>query len=146
MTKQVSIIGGSGFIGSYMTQKFLNEGYSVKISVTDKSKVEKYQHIAAMGDVEIEACDVLKPASVQAFLQGTQNLVHVGSPFYFGAYDNEKEVIEPTVLGTLNVLEAAKEVANLNKVLLVSSTVAINGYVPVSAYDPQNNHTDRMQR
>jgi nucleoside-diphosphate-sugar epimerase len=39
--KKVGIIGGSGFIGSYNTQKFLDEGYKVKVSTTDISKKEK---------------------------------------------------------------------------------------------------------
>ena len=41
--KKVGIIGGSGFIGSYNTQKFLSEGYKVKVSTTDLSKKEKYE-------------------------------------------------------------------------------------------------------
>ena len=42
--KKVGTIGGSGFIGTYNTQKFLNEGYKVKVSTTDLSKKEKYEH------------------------------------------------------------------------------------------------------
>ena len=40
--KKVGIIGGAGFIGSYNTKKFLEEGYQVKVSATDISKKEKY--------------------------------------------------------------------------------------------------------
>ncbi|HEY9184920.1 MAG TPA: NAD-dependent epimerase/dehydratase family protein [Salegentibacter sp.] len=36
--KTVGIIGGSGFIGSYITRKFLQEGFEVKVSVTDINK------------------------------------------------------------------------------------------------------------
>ena len=43
--KKVGIIGGSGFIGSYNTQKFLDEGYSVKASTTDISQKDKYKHL-----------------------------------------------------------------------------------------------------
>ena len=43
--KTVGIIGGSGFIGSYNTKKFLTEGYKVKVSSTDISKEEKYSHL-----------------------------------------------------------------------------------------------------
>lgn len=44
--KKIGIIGGSGFIGSYNTKKFLNEGYQVKVSTTDLSKKEKYENNA----------------------------------------------------------------------------------------------------
>ena len=43
--KKVGIIGGSGFIGSYITKAFLENGYEVKVSTTDISKKEKYQHL-----------------------------------------------------------------------------------------------------
>jgi len=33
--KKVGIIGGSGFIGSYVTKEFLNHGYEVKVSTTN---------------------------------------------------------------------------------------------------------------
>jgi len=46
--KTVGIIGGSGFIGSFNTQKFLNEGYKVKVSTTDLSKKEKYEHLLSL--------------------------------------------------------------------------------------------------
>ena len=50
--KKVGIIGGSGFIGSYNTQKFLDEGYKVKVSTTDISKKEKYDHLLSLENAE----------------------------------------------------------------------------------------------
>lgn len=50
--KTVGIIGGSGFIGSFNTQKFLNEGYQVKVSTTDLSKKEKYEHLLSLKNAE----------------------------------------------------------------------------------------------
>lgn len=65
--KKVGIIGGAGFIGSYNTRKFLEEGYPVKVSVTDRSKKEKYQHLMALPNsnkLEIVELDVQKPAQL----------------------------------------------------------------------------------
>jgi dihydroflavonol-4-reductase len=56
--KTVGIIGGSGFIGSYNTQKFLNEGYKLKVSTTDISKKEKYEHL-----LKISTCRKLRNRS-----------------------------------------------------------------------------------
>ena len=50
--KTVGIIGGAGFIGSYNTQKFLSEGYKVKVSVMDLSKKEKYTHLLQLKNAE----------------------------------------------------------------------------------------------
>jgi len=43
--KTAGIIGGSGYIGSYVTKRFLEENYSVKVSARDISKKKKYQHL-----------------------------------------------------------------------------------------------------
>ena len=48
--KTVGIIGGSGFIGSYITKKFLEEGFNVKVSSTDISNKEKYQHLSSLSN------------------------------------------------------------------------------------------------
>ena len=46
--KKVGIIGGAGFIGSYITREFLDNGYVVKVSVTDITKEEKYRHLTGL--------------------------------------------------------------------------------------------------
>ncbi len=49
MGKSVAIIGGSGFIGTRLTRRLLNEGYHVKI--IDKVRSETYPHLWIEGDV-----------------------------------------------------------------------------------------------
>ena len=50
--KKVGTIGGSGFIGTYNTQKFLNEGYKVKVFTTDLSKKEKFEHLLSLKNAD----------------------------------------------------------------------------------------------
>ena len=42
------IIGGSGFIGSYITKIFLEENYKVKVSSTDINNKSKYEHLLTL--------------------------------------------------------------------------------------------------
>jgi len=44
----VGIIGGSGFIGSDVTKRFLEAGYLVRVSATDISRKDKYGHLLAL--------------------------------------------------------------------------------------------------
>jgi dTDP-D-glucose 4,6-dehydratase len=45
MNKKVGIIGGAGFIGSQITNVFLDNNFEVKVGTTNISMVEKYQHL-----------------------------------------------------------------------------------------------------
>ena len=57
----VGIIGGAGFIGSYVTKQFLGNGYRVKVSATDISNKEQYAHLSALpngANMELVPLDV----------------------------------------------------------------------------------------
>ena len=48
----IGIIGGSGFIGSYITKIFLEENYKVKVSTTDISNKNKYEHLQTLTNAD----------------------------------------------------------------------------------------------
>ncbi|RYE30689.1 MAG: SDR family NAD(P)-dependent oxidoreductase, partial [Sphingobacteriales bacterium] len=101
--KKVGIIGGSGFIGSYNTQKFLNEGYKVKVSATDLSKKEKYEHLLKLNNadqLEIVQLDVTDRAALEDFVSGCAIVVHGGTPFQLDVKDPQTELFDPTIKGT----------------------------------------------
>ena len=55
--KTVGIIGGSGFIGSHITKKFLVENFTVKVSSTDIANKSKYEHLLGLENAEnLEIC------------------------------------------------------------------------------------------
>ncbi|BAX81756.1 NAD-dependent epimerase/dehydratase family protein [Labilibaculum antarcticum] len=70
--KKVGIIGGSGFIGSHTTKKFLQEGFKVRVSTTDISAMLNnikpsrnarviYKNEAAKKDLGIEFNPAIVP-------------------------------------------------------------------------------------
>lgn len=136
--KKVGIIGGSGFIGSYNTRKFLEEGYRVKISTTDISKEEKYEHLKRLPNaenLEIEQLDVQDREQLQKFLKGCNILIHGGTPFQLDVKDPEKELFEPTINGTRNFLEAAQNTPEIEKVVFIASVAAYNTNFPLPPGD-----------
>lgn len=132
--KTVGIIGGSGFIGSYNTQKFLNEGYRVKVSATDISKKDKYEHLLKLKNaenLEIVQLDVTNKAELSNFLQGCEIVVHGGTPFQLDVKDPQTELFDPTIKGTKNFLEAAQQTPGIKKVVLIASVAAYNTNFPL---------------
>jgi dihydroflavonol-4-reductase len=129
----VGIIGGSGFIGSYNTQKFLNEGYKVKVSTTDISKKEKYEHLLGLKNaenLEIAQLDVENKQELMDFLKDCDIVIHGGTPFQLDVKDLQKELFDPTIKGTENFLEAVLKTPGIEKVVFIASVAAYNTSFP----------------
>lgn len=133
MTK-VGIIGGAGFIGSYVTRKFLAEGYAVKVSVRDLAQKEKYVHLHDLenaSQLDVVALDVQGKEALQSFLQDCEIVIHSGTPFQLAVENPQEEVFEPTVRGTENFLDVVSQTSSVRKVVFVASVASLNTAYPM---------------
>jgi dihydroflavonol-4-reductase len=132
--KTIGIIGGAGFIGSYNTKKFLENGYHVKVSATDLSNKEKYAHLAALPKAEnlkLVQMNVENKTSLGDFLKGCQIVIHGGTPFQLDVKDPKAELFDPTIEGTKNFLELARQTEGLEQIVFIASVAAYNTDFPM---------------
>ena len=131
----VGIIGGSGFIGSYITKIFLEENFKVKVSSTDINNKSKYGHLQTLtnaNNLEVCALDVRNVEMLQHFVKGCDILVHAGTPFKLDVKDPQTELFEPTVQGTRNFLNTILKSKDLKKVVIIASVAAWNTSFPLN--------------
>lgn len=134
--KTVGIIGGSGFIGSHITKKFLEEGYNVKASVTDIKKSEKYKHLFNLensDNLNISALKVENLDALKDFISDCEIVIHGGTPFQLDVQDPQTELFDPTIKGTENFLKAISENSFIEKVVFISSVASWNTNFPMPA-------------
>jgi len=134
--KKVGIIGGSGFIGSYTTKKFLENGFKVKVSATDITKTGKYNHLKKLvnaENLEIAPLNVENKKQLKEFVEGCDIVIHGGTPFQLDVQDPKKELFDPTIEGTKNFLEVINESPNIEKVVFIASVGAYNTNFPMPA-------------
>lgn len=132
MNKTVMVTGGTGYIGSWVVKKLLERGYTVRATVRDKDKKEKYNFLQKIADnstgkLEIYEADLLKEGSFNEAGKGSDAIIHIASPFTLKFKDPVKDLIEPAVEGTKNVLNAASRSGSVKKVVLTSSVAAVHG-------------------
>jgi len=142
--KKIGIIGGSGFIGSYITKKFLKEGFQVKVSATDITKKEKYQHLWNLknaDNLQIQQLDVTNKEELKEFVKDCNILIHGGTPFLLDFKDPQTELFDPTIKGTENFLEVTSETPTIEKVVLIASVAAYNTNFPMPAGEKKTNDT-----
>ncbi|KAM0941226.1 putative cinnamoyl-CoA reductase [Dioscorea sansibarensis] len=123
--KTVCVTGASGYIGSHVVQILLQRGYTVHGTVQHLDDEAETRHLQCMDGAQdrlkLFQMDLLDYDSILAAVHGVAGVLHLASPLTIGVVrDPERELIEPAVKGTVNVLRAAKE-CGLKRVVVTSS-------------------------
>lgn len=142
--KKAGIIGGSGFIGSYITKAFLNHGYQVKVSTTDISREDKYEHLMLFDHADnlyISELDVTDKATLKDFVSDCDVVVHGGTPFILDVEDPKTQLFHPTIKGTENFLEVINNTPSIEKVVFIASVAGWNTNFPFPAGGKNFNDT-----
>lgn len=127
----ILVTGGTGFIASWIIYMLLEKGYTVHATTRSLDKPEKRRHLdepAAQlpGELKWFEADLLDEGSFAEAMKGCQHVLHTASPFQIsGIKDPQRELIDPALKGTQNVLNTVSRHAEVRKVVLTSSVVAI---------------------
>ena len=129
-TKPVLVTGANGYVASWLVKRLLDEGLTVHAAVRDPKDEKKIAHLKeaaanSKGQIKFFASDLLKPGSYKEAMEGCELVYHTASPFTTNVKDAQKELIDPAVNGTANVLNSANEVGSVKRVVVTSSCAAI---------------------
>jgi nucleoside-diphosphate-sugar epimerase len=130
--KTILVTGGTGYIGSWVVKDLLEKAYTVRLTVRNKAKSSGYSHLSKIaetspGKLEIWEADLLKEGSFNAAAEGSDAIMHIASPFTLKFKDAQKELIDPALNGTKNVLNSASASSTVRKIILTSSVAAVHG-------------------
>lgn len=76
MSKLVTIYGGSGFVGRYITQQLAKEGWRVRVAVRRPNEALFVKPYGAVGQVEPILCNIRNDESVRAAMVGADAVVN----------------------------------------------------------------------
>jgi NAD dependent epimerase/dehydratase len=141
--KKVVVTGADGFIGSHLTEALLDAGCDVTAFVYYNS-FNSYGWLdtlepGLLGQIDTFAGDIRDPNGVRTALKGADVVFHlaalIGIPF---SYHSPDSYVDTNIRGTLNVLQAARDLDVAR--LLVTSTSEVYGtaqYVPIDEKHPR---------
>lgn len=139
---KILVTGSEGFIGSHITEELVKEGYDVKAFVLYNSfnSWGWLEELDAdiLKHIEIFAGDIRDPHGVKEAMKGVDAVFHLAAliaiPF---SYHSPDAYVDTNIKGTLNVLQAARELETAR--VLVTSTSEVYGtakYVPIDETHP----------
>ena len=76
MSKLVTIIGGSGFVGRYVARRLAKDGWRVRVAVRRPNEALFVKPYGVVGQVEPVACNIRDDASVRAVMRGADAVVN----------------------------------------------------------------------
>ena len=121
------VTGATGFVGLELCKQLLDRGWNVVATVRDTAnarRVDPLLRLAAAlpGSVRLVECDLQKEGSFYEACAGAHYVFHCASPFFFGTTDPQRDIVDPAVNGTRNVMLAcAATKSSLRRVVLTSS-------------------------
>ena len=138
----VLVTGADGFIGSHLTEKLVRQGYKVRAFVYYNS----YNSWGWLdqcaedvkGNFEVFAGDIRDPHGVRQAIKGCDAVFHLAAliaiPF---SYHSPDTYIETNIKGTLNILQAAREL-DIKRVIHTSTSEVYGTakFVPITEDHP----------
>lgn len=139
---KVLVTGADGFIGSHLVEELVKKGYEVRAFVYYNS-FNTWGWLdtlpgSVMEHVEIFQGDIRDPNGVRVAMQQAEAVFHLAAliaiPF---SYHSPDTYVDTNIKGTLNVLQAARELGTRR--VLITSTSEVYGtaqYVPIDEKHP----------
>nr|GMD28974.1 cinnamoyl-coa reductase 2 [Ipomoea batatas] len=128
--QKLCVTGAGGYVASWLVKLLLSKGHTVHGTVRNPGDA-KYAHLhnldKAPHNLKLFKADLLDYDSLAAAITGCTGVFHVACP---------KDLVEPALNGTLNVLKACSE-SNVKRVVIVSSVSAVF----VTPNWPKDKHT-----
>ena len=125
--KTVVVTGAGGFIGSHLVEHLVHDGARVRAMLRYTSRGQRgaldLVPDSVLDSVDITLGDVRDFDAVREICRGADAIFHlaalIGIPY---SYEHPQEVIDTNILGTSNVLLAAKEFGSLERIVLTSTS------------------------
>ena len=142
MTFKVLVTGAEGFIGSYLTETLVREGHEVR-AFTLYNSFNNWgwlSHCASdvRGNFDVFPGDIRDPHGVKLAMKDCEAVLHLAAliaiPY---SYHSPDTYVETNIKGTLNVLQAARELG-VGKVIHTSTSEVYGTaqFVPITEQHP----------
>ena len=129
----ILLTGASGFVAAHVLNSLLQHGYSVRGTVRSEATADKvrktHSHLLKGDESRLSFSivpDVASPGAFDDAVKGVDGVIHTASPFVMQVEDNERDLLDPAIKGTTQILIAVQKYApQVKRIVITSSFAAI---------------------
>ncbi|SFQ29661.1 dihydroflavonol-4-reductase [Roseivivax halotolerans] len=126
----ILVTGATGYVAGWIVKRLLEAGATVHAPIRDAGNSAKTRHLDAIaedapGTIRYFEADLLEEGSYAEAMAGCGVVFHTASPFTSDYDDPQKDLIDPALNGTRNVLSEASKTETVRRVVVTSSCAAI---------------------
>jgi len=130
--KPVMVTGATGYVAGWIVKNLLDAGLTVHAPVRNPENHEKIKHLVELADnskgsIIFFKADLLSEGSYDEAMKNCELVFHTASPFTLNVKNAQKDLVDPALKGTQNVLQSVNRILSVKRVILTSSCAAIYG-------------------
>ncbi|KAJ5610867.1 flavonol reductase [Penicillium lagena] len=127
--RTVLVTGASGFVATHIVDAFLKAGYTVRGTVRSQATAEKVRKTFPAFNERLSFAivpDMTAPNSFDEAVHDVIGVIHTATPFKLTVDDNERDLLQPAIEGTIGILRSIQKFSpQVKRVVITSSFTAI---------------------
>jgi nucleoside-diphosphate-sugar epimerase len=138
---KVAVTGASGFIGAHIVYVLLERGYTVHACVRNKDDT-KHQFLLDLeksingSNLQLFSAELLNAGAYDAAFAHVDAVIHAAAVLFISdSQDPQKDMVEPSTQGTLNVLSSIDKYSSIKHYVHTSSVAAVANMAKGATYD-----------
>jgi nucleoside-diphosphate-sugar epimerase len=143
----IAVTGASGYIGSWIVQDCLEQGYDVRACVRDTGRPDKVDHLNAMnsaglpGQVTLWQGDLFQPGSYDTAFDGCSAVIHAGAAVGYNR-ETPQQVYDGCFTENEHVAASAAKAGTVQRFVFTSSFAAVGHRRPEGYVFTENDWCD----
>ena len=132
----VLVTGADGYVAGVLVRELLQAGCTVHATTVVRQQPREHtaylQELVAdddagtKGRLRLFTANLLEPGSFAEAMKGCRLVFHTASPFLLRhGLDPQRDLVDPAVRGTVNVLETARQTPSVRRIVQTSSVGAV---------------------
>ncbi|KAM1406099.1 hypothetical protein ACFXTH_000801 [Malus domestica] len=125
---KVCVIGGAGYIGSWLVKQLLEKGYTVHATLRNLDDMSKVSLLKSLPDADARLvlfeADIYNPIEFEHAIEGCEFVFHVATPLQHTENSQYKNITEAAIAGAKSIAECCLKSGTVKRLIYTASVVA----------------------